>query len=335
MSAVKYRDDVLYRLKGWLSCCCALLLLLAATTPWCVDGFATTKKIHPRLSTTTTTTTTTQTTWPLLQMNSYGRGAEIWPECNEDPVQLSDSFPNGQVPYSAVLAIGRQDMAAVYENVEESITATSNTPAPAETAANNNNNTPTTRSKRQFVSKTVRRILRRAAAKEELGSEAGGAAAAATLSNRLDWTPIFIASGLLAGGLVRPNDVLLVAFFTTYFTLLGMVARSPREISGAPVLPAMPPQGHVPSLVSNPLGMGIVYSKTYDMWLKLGVVVGLVGPLIQLSWYLQFGPQQEIEAARRCARPMFLLCFQAISEAASRRVVVRLVMCLGMVVSRP
>lgn len=327
MSAVSNRDDVLYRLKGWLSCCSALLLLLAATTPLCVDGFATTKQIHPRVS----TTPTTQTASPFLKMNSYGRGAEIWPECNEDPVQLSDSFPNGQVPYSAILAIGRQDMAAVYETVEESITATSNTPA---SEANDNNGTPTTRSKRQFVSKTVRRILRRAAAKEELGSEAGGAAAA-TLSNRLDWTPICIASGLLAGGLIRPNDVLLVAFFTTYFTLLGMVARSPREISGAPVLPSMPPQGHVPSLVSNPLGMGIVYSKTYDLWLKLGVVVGLVGPLIQLSWYLYFGPQREIEAARHCARPMFLLCFQAISEAASRRAVVRPVLCLGMVVSRP
>jgi hypothetical protein len=113
---------------------------------------------------------------------------------------------------------------------------------------------------------------------------------------------------------------LLVAFLTSYLTILDMVARSPRESSGAPVLPSVPPQGHVPTMVSNPLGIGILYSKTYDLWLKLGVVIGLVGPILLLSHYMFF--QKEMQAARVCARPIFLLCCQAISEAVSRRVMV-------------
>jgi hypothetical protein len=49
-----------------------------------------------------------------------------------------------------------------------------------------------------------------------------------------------------------------------------MVTRSPQESLEEPLLPAMPPQGHVPTMVSNPLGIGIFYLKAYDAWLKLG-----------------------------------------------------------------
>jgi hypothetical protein len=238
-----------------------------------------------------------------LFINTYGRGAEIWPECNDDPVQLSDSFPNGRVPYSAILSIEQQDMAEVHESVEEMITT-------------HDEKQRTRFSKRQFVSKGIRRILRRAAAKEELDSEEilfGD-------SVLVDKTPIVIAASLLFRGLVRPLDIMLVSFLTAYWTILSMVARSPRETSGAPLLPAMPPQGHVPTMVSNPLGMGIFYSKAYDAWLKLGVLIGLVGPLGLLSYSLFV--QENVVAARVCARPIFLLCFQAISEAYSRRVMV-------------
>lgn len=228
-----------------------------------------------------------------LNSFSYGRGAEIWPECNEDPVSLSDSFPNGQVPYAASLSIEENDMAEVHERVEESVVHAE----------------PRQSSKRKFVSKAVQRILRRAAAKEELDSE--------DVQSPMDRTPSVIAGFLLLRGLVRPSDALIVSFLTGYFIILGMVARSTRTHSNAPIMPAVPPQGHVPALVSNPLGFSFTYSKIYDTWLKLGVATGLLGPLTMLSWYIY---HSNMEAARWCARPIFLLCCQAVSEAFSRRV---------------
>jgi hypothetical protein len=246
---------------------------------------------------TLSTSTTTK-----LHTFSYGRGAEIWPATNEDAVQLSDTFPNGQIPYSAIVMIEQQDMAAVHEVVERSI---NHTVSVSET-------TTERRSKRQFVSRSIRRILRRAAAKEELDSEGEIVG--------LDRTPIFAALTLLVRGLVRPMDVLVVACLTSYLTILSMVANSPRESSEAPILPAMPPQGHVPVMVSNPMGMGILYSRLYDAWLKVGVIIGLVSPILLLTRYILV--ECNMVAAKVCARPIFLLCCQAISESLSRRVMV-------------
>ena len=244
-----------------------------------------------------------------LWMNTYGRGAEIWPECNEDPVHLADSFPKGEVPYSAIVAIDQQDMNTLQETVENVITYHK------EDIDTNNPEKGTKQqriSKRQFVSRSIKRILLRAAAKEELDSEA---------ENGIDRTPIVVATALLLRGLVGPLDFLLVSFLTAYLTMLGIVARSPRELTGgAPILPSLPPQGHVPSMVSNPLGTGTTLSRTYDLWLKLGVLVGLVGPIALLTKYIFV--EKEMVAARICAQSIFLLCCQAISEAVSRKVMV-------------
>lgn len=237
-----------------------------------------------------------------LHTFSYGRGADIWPPTNEDAVQLADTFPNGQVPYSAIVTIEQQDMELVHESVEEVINGTvTEAIAPK-------------RSKRRFVSRSIRRILRRAAAKEELDSEGEIVG--------LDRTPIVVALTLLVQGLVRPMDVMVVACISFYLIFLGMIARSPRENGDAPILPSMPPQGHVPVMVSNPLGMGILSSQLYDAWLKVGVIIGLVGPMLLLTRYILF--EKNVEAARVCSRPTFLLCCQAISESFSRRVMVRL-----------
>ena len=65
---------------------------------------------------------------------------------------------------------------------------------------------------------------------------------------------------------------------------------------------------------------GSTLSRTYDLWLKLGVLVGLVGPIALLTKYIFV--QKEMVAARICAQSIFLLCCQAISEAVSRKVMV-------------
>lgn len=239
-----------------------------------------------------------------LNSFSYGRGAEIWPATNEDAVLLSDTFPNGQIPYSAVVTIEQQDMASVHEAIEETINGT--------TTVVNDNATSKRRSKRKFVSRSIRRILRRAAAKEELDSEGEMIG--------LDRTPIVVATTLLARGLVRPLDVTLISFLTSYLTILSMVARRPRENGGAPILPALPPQSHVPVIVSNPMGVGIQMSRLYDAWLKLGVILGFVGPILLLTRYILF--ENNLVAAKACSRPLFLLCCQAVTESISRKLMV-------------
>ena len=232
-----------------------------------------------------------------LYSATYGRGAEIWPPSNEDPIQLADSFPNGKVPYSAMLDFENADMAVVHDRVEEAI---------------QHEEQPKKISKRKFMSTAIRRILRRAAAREELDSE--------DVPSAMDRTPSVIAVALFLRGLIRPLDVLFVSLMTGYFIILWYAARSPRDNSDIPMLPALPPQGHVPTMVSNPMGLSFTYSKSYDLWLKMGVVTGLLGPLVLLGRYLFV---QKGDLARVCARPIFLLCCQAVTEAISRRFMVR------------
>ena len=236
--------------------------------------------------------------------NVYGRGADIWPESNDDAVKLSDSFPNGIVPYTAVIEIEQTDMESIHNSSRSEIEHE-------------------TISKRRYrTQQYIKRILRRAASKDELDNEK---------STRIGSTkiPIAIALSLLIRGLVRPMDVAVVACWTTYFIILNMTARSVRESTGAPILPAVPPQGHVPAILSNPMGVRFERSETYRRWLKLGAVLGLIGPiawlllhqfvLLPLLWTGGVEPGPTIEAARAVSRPLFLLCCQMTTEAISRR----------------
>ncbi|CAJ1951748.1 unnamed protein product [Cylindrotheca closterium] len=241
-----------------------------------------------------------------LHSFSYSKGADIWPPTNEDAVRLADTFPNGQIPYSAVVMIEQQDMTAAHQAVEESINGTL---APVTTTSGNYRRGL----KKKLVPRSIQRILRRAAAKEEVDSEGE--------IMGLDRTPIAVALALLIRGLVRPLDIGLVACFTTYLIMLGMVARSPRQNGMAPMVPAIPPQGHVPFLVSNPMGMSSLHSRKYDMWLKVGVLVGLVGPVFYLlRSAISADSINAMIIAGPCARSTFLLCAQAISESVARRV---------------
>jgi hypothetical protein len=300
-------------------------------------------KTKTKAKTTTTTTTTTATSLHGL----YGRGAEIWPESNDDTVQLSDSFPNGEIPYSAVIAIEKTDMESLHQRVEASIiyedddieeeeelvaeetssssSSSSSTtgvidPAHQKTKSNqkasrrrrtrgSNNTRDQSKRKRQYL----KRILRRAAAKEELDTEGE--------YTSIDKTPMVVAMSLVVKGLVRPMDVCVVACWTAYFIVLNMAAQSSRDWTGAPILPATPPQGHVPTLLSNPLGLRTEQSRWYNAWLQLGVVIGLIGPLALVVRCTMIG---NLDVAKFCARPLFLLCCQIVTEAVSKRSLVRL-----------
>jgi hypothetical protein len=246
----------------------------------------------------------------LAQSFQYARGAEIWPECNQDPVQLQDSFPHGNIPYSAILLVDQVDMQAVHEDTldDENISGMSSR----------------RRDKaRYLVRKTVRRLLRRAAAKEELETEQVlvNPSWQQSLRGRLI---ALLAAALILQGFVRPLDILLVATLTSYYIILGMIARSPRQGGMAPIMPSMPPQGHVPTIVAHPLGFGATYNRAYEIWLQAGVGLGIILPVLSIlvdqSVILRkpSGDSSSLVAVRLCARPLFLLCCQAVSETYSK-----------------
>jgi hypothetical protein len=213
----------------------------------------------------------------------YGRGSEIWPPSNGVPVKLKDSFPNGTLPDHV-----RRTLQQIGAKVEHK-----------------------PREWRQLLPRAIRRILRRAAKSQE--EEAFHSPEAPPM----DKTPAMVALGLLCLGYIRPLDILLVTFLTGYVGILHIMAQSLRADAITPTLPALPPQGHVPTLVSNPLGHRFTYSVNYDRWLKLGVWVGLLGPVLLL---VKYALDRQLAPAQACARPLFFLCCQALSEAISRRI---------------
>jgi len=208
-----------------------------------------------------------------LSNNVYGRGADIWPESSEGTIELSNSFPNGIIPYSAIIQTDMDDSIR-QQQIESSRESSS---------------AAVSRRSRKYGHNEIRSI---------------------------DKIPIAIGLSLVVRGLVRPMDVALVACWTTYFIILNMTAQSIRDSTGAPIMPAVPPQGHVPTILSNPMGMLFQRSVSYRRWLNLGAVVGLGLPLALLIHYIF---QAEMDAARVLSRPIFVLCCQVVTEAISRR----------------
>jgi hypothetical protein len=225
-----------------------------------------------------------------LEASTYGRGAEIWPECNENQVQLTDSFPGGTVP-SEVLD-------SLYQNEEPSIDLDAV-------------------GKKSYLPQPVRRFLSRAAGAQERRDH--GIA--------LDKIPTVIATTLILSGLVRPLDVMITAGITGYLAVLYYWAQSPRSDGISPHVPSLPPQGHLPDLVVNPLGLSFTTSKGYDLWLKMGAILGLFAPILMILQHTVFsGPGgSQIENAKAVARPLFLLCSQALVESISRRIMASIV----------
>ena len=246
------------------------------------------------LKTTTTVTRISSSSTALLHNNVYGKGADIWPESQEDAVELSSSFPNGIIPYSVIIQTNLDD--SVYQQQNQAQSSSGR------------------RRRRRTGSRNyIKRILRRAASKEELDNEGE--------IKSIDKTPIAIGLSLVIRGLVRPMDVALVACWTAYFIILNMTARSGRRDSTAggqvPIMPALPPQGHVPAILTNPMGINFESSSSYRQWLNVGAVVGLIGPLSMIIYYIVKADM--MDAARVVSRPLFLLCCQIVTEAISKK----------------
>jgi hypothetical protein len=334
-----------------------LLIISAAFTP--VHAFTTSLPFQLP-SKAIGSATTARVAWiiyslPTSSLQAYGRGAEIWPESQDDAIQLADSFPHGQVPYSAVIAIEQADMNVVHQHVEASVNHRhhhnhENRQArddnhvetvsimPSATSVRNikTNSSSGNIQTRQILPSTqkrryLHRILRRAAAKEELVAEQQRD----MFSSPLYKTSMLIAFSLIVRGWIRPMDVVVVACLSTYFIILNMAAQSSRDWTSAPIMPSIPPQGHVPTIVSHPLGRRMDQSMWYNAWLKLGVLLGLLGPwtiLFRSFVAIKMGgfgsssssvAGMAVGTCRVYARPLFLLCCQFVTETLFRRSLVR------------
>jgi hypothetical protein len=195
---------------------------------------------------------------------SYGRGAEIWPECNDIPIQLQDSFSKLPSDISVTTLSKNED----------------------------------TKRQHQLHRKAI-------------------------LSIRIS------AVAILLFRTIQPLDILMSIAFGGYFTILHILAKSPQfleDITSSPLIPNLPPQGHVPTFVENPLGFSWTNSTAYDLWLRIGLVLGFWIPLMILFKFNLFqftNPSScDILAAKACTRPLFLLCSQQLFESLSRRFMV-------------
>jgi hypothetical protein len=222
----------------------------------------------------------------------YGKGADIWPPTNESPVQLADSFPNGKIPdHVARRLLEDQKFASDSE-------------------------LPVVEWRRRLIPRAlIDRILRRAASAEERRQRQASSTLPLFESNRSagDRMVAVVALGLVP--LIQPIDVLVLALISAYIFVLRLWAQSLRRDGVTPRLPALPPQGHVPAIIDNPLGYDLVHSLVYARWLRLGVGIGLIAPLL---WVL-FAQASTAGTPSAAARPLFWLCCQALTEAGTRR----------------
>ncbi len=264
-------------------------------------------------------------------MRAYGKGSEIWPECNEEPIELSASFPGGKIPSTV------KDML----ESESSNTSTSNPDSTIITATydGNSQKIKTTGRRRRAVRKTLSHILKSAA-------KASSRRASET-TTAIDRTPAVLAAMMIGTKCVSLKSVALVVAISIYFIGLASWCAAPKSSGTVSVtnvsdvhsasdmhsydhvnMPSLPDNGHVPNLVANPLGRSLTNSNIYRLWLRLGAMLGLLLPTLALtlsivgSKYPLVGFGAFIENADHVRRtlgdPLFLLCFQAITEGVAR-----------------
>ena len=255
-----------------------------------------------------------------LRAEKYGRGAEIYPPTNQIEFTLGDSFSNGIVPPVAQQVLDNFSSVGIIES---------------ELTKNDHNSTLNTTSIMSGTGseKSVpgdrhpfyKRILRLAAKSEEqsLSSNSISTYLESNLRQSIFSTtrlPSVLAIAMVILGFVPPTPMLTSIFISGYLYLLSMIAAAPRSSATSSslltTLPALPVQGHVPSLVSNPLGTQWSQSATYDTWLRLGVFLGLIAPTVSAINYAYI---QNTAAGRVVGSHVFMLCVQTLTERYFRK----------------
>ena len=280
--------------------------------------------IHFHLPSATVKQTQKHFTTTHLFQYSYGRGAEIWPPKNTDrPVRLQDSFPvDGQIPQLM------QEPIKDY-STQESFSDPLDSVSPPSRAVSS--------IKRKRKRERVWSILKRAARYERVAALNEGSLSMeyipeiSTISleerKRIDQSPAFLALFLVFMRVVPPKELLFVVATSAYLAVLYQICQTRTEQSifgGKKVrMPALPPQGHVPSLLANPLGYSLTESYIYRLWLITGAIFGLIIPLGSIMFQVLIRRQRDTTALL-CAGPVFLICCQAWTESVFRQLAVPL-----------
>lgn len=197
-------------------------------------------------------------------LNAYGKGSEIWPECNEEPISLSASFPNGVVPE---VAQNMLESAVSIPVVGDAHTLT----VPSTTTI-----APVRAGKRRTIKRTLRHLLDSAA-------KASSRRASSNLDDGAVISKAPLLLGVLLAGLqcVSVKHILSAAGVSIYLFGVACWCAAPKFTEGEVNMPSLPAKGHVPSLVSNPLGP-IASSKLYRIWLRSGALLSLLLPVMVL-----------------------------------------------------
>ncbi|KAL7431765.1 hypothetical protein ACHAXH_001834 [Discostella pseudostelligera] len=296
-----------------------------------------------RIADATIPTTFIQSTRTPTHIHAYRKGSEIWPECNEDPIRLAASFPGGVIPQPAkdLLDFTSSTSTANITPISPILSTTSSD------ASSTNDivaspSYPTRGIKRRAVRTTLSHILRSAAQ-----ASTRRARSHSTLGRVYGQTfgvpppaiskgPSIIALILLGTNCVNFHDIVSVILLSTYIIGLASWCVAPKVASTPhhPIvnMPSFPSKGHVPALISNPLGVSLTNSRLYKTWLRLGAVVGVLLPIMVLA-QLTFSSHYPIltntllgnintdnigELKRTIGGHTFLLCCQALTESLSR-----------------
>ena len=243
---------------------------------------------------------------------TYGKGSEIWPECNEEPILLSSSFPNGIISQYAKNLLEDTPTSSSINN---------------DTILESTQSTVIIRGKRHAVRSTLSHLLQSAATASSRRARSTGETTAISKG------PALLALALLSTNCVDIRHVISVIGLSTYFIGLASWYRTPKQGTADEAIvnmPSLPLQGHVPTLVANPLG-ALTNSRAYRIWLRIGGIVSLLVPTIILTQLLLQSKFPTIKAMewiyvgshiteikRIIGGHMFLLCCQALSEAVAR-----------------
>lgn len=247
-------------------------------------------------------------TWQLFQ-EKYSKGAEIYPVTNNNlSFSLSDSFPGGLVP-DIVHGTFAESFHTIYGNEKRRDDSENRTQQKQPQFSSSMAKTTKTKGK-----STVRPI---------------GA-------------PISVAICALITGHVPPSYLLLTIFLSGYLIVLGILASSSfssvvgnqnvmdrRLLSWKerPVLPNLPPQGHVPFMVANPLGPLLSKSLFYQRWLLCGVVMGYILPILSVVVPLAKGchlSSCDTFGFRHVVTSIFLLSVQMVTETVGKQLLLPL-----------
>lgn len=240
-------------------------------------------------------------TWQLYQ-EKYSKGAEIYPATNNNrSFTLSDSFPDGLVPevVSGTL-LDNIDTIKCMNDVKMKTKGSKDTP--------------------QFlVSSTTKTTKAQIAVVYPIS------------------TPTLVALAALITGYVHPSYLLLTIFLSGYLVMLVILSSfsfgKQRVIDPLlllsrmrPILPSLPPQGHVPVFVANPLGPILSKSVAYQRWLICGIVWGYILPI--LTVVLQFSRvcdlSSHISFRRHAITSIYLLSIQMATEAIGKHMLLPL-----------